>query len=163
MTHVQDSYRLGRVLVLIKQGPLDTPCHVWQGSTMFGYPIRRVDGVRDRETRRVWVERNGPIPPGHDIHHICGRRRCINPDHLEALSRSDHLRRHRSEHQPDGVAAVLATQTDDDRDAVTDHRKVLNTHCKRGHELTPDNVLPHPSGRGRLCKTCRMMKRGRNG
>ena len=35
---------------------------------------------------------NGPIPEKHDIHHTCHVRRCCNPSHLRALSRSDNLR-----------------------------------------------------------------------
>jgi hypothetical protein len=86
---VGTSYRLGRVEVRVEAGPLDTPCHVWQGALMWGYPIRRINYVRRAEHRRVWEEANGPIPDGHDIHHICGERRCINPDHLEAITRSE--------------------------------------------------------------------------
>lgn len=33
----------------------------------------------------------GPIPYGYDIHHACGKRLCVNPNHLEALGRRDHI------------------------------------------------------------------------
>lgn len=38
----------------------------------------------------------GPIPEGHEIHHLCGVRRCVNPEHLETLTRAEHLAKHRS-------------------------------------------------------------------
>lgn len=35
---------------------------------------------------------NGPIPEKHDVHHRCHLRRCVNPAHLEAVTRSENLR-----------------------------------------------------------------------
>lgn len=66
----------------------------------------------------------GPIPPGLTLDHLCRNRRCVNPAHLEPVTISENVRR-----------AVGG-----------------GTHCKRGHEFTPDNVLFIPDGR--KCKTC---------
>ncbi|MFB8182628.1 HNH endonuclease signature motif containing protein [Streptomyces sp. NPDC055966] len=35
---------------------------------------------------------NGPIPEKHDVHHTCHVRHCVNPSHLEAVTRSENLR-----------------------------------------------------------------------
>lgn len=35
---------------------------------------------------------SGPIPEKHDIHHLCHVRHCVNPAHLEAVTRSENLR-----------------------------------------------------------------------
>jgi hypothetical protein len=44
---------------------------------------------------RVMYERKyGPIPPGHDGHHTCENRRCVNPDHIEPKPASAHTRYH---------------------------------------------------------------------
>lgn len=34
------------------------------------------------------------------------------------------------------------------------HHHARKTHCKRGHEFTPENTLPQLGNRGRLCRTC---------
>jgi hypothetical protein len=36
-----------------------------------------------RAHRVAWERLVGPIPPGHDLHHLCGVKLCVNPDHLE--------------------------------------------------------------------------------
>lgn len=61
-------------------------------------------------------------PGGHD----CPHRACCNPAHLRAVSRSVNLSA--------GRGGDLAT------------------HCKNGHELTPDNL--YVSKGTRSCKTC---------
>lgn len=35
----------------------------------------------------------GPIPPGHDVDHLCYVRACVNPTHLEPVTRPENVRR----------------------------------------------------------------------
>lgn len=44
--------------------------------------------------RAAYREAHGPIPAGADIHHRCGNRGCIEPLHLVALTRREHLVAH---------------------------------------------------------------------
>lgn len=48
-------------------------------------------------------------------------------------------------------------------DAVRNNRHwaVKKTHCKHGHEFTPENTAIHSSGSGRQCRTCRMLSNRR--
>lgn len=70
----------------------DTDCWNWNKATLRGYPI----SGNIKPHRLYYARANGPIPPDHDVHHVCHNTRCINPDHLEALHkckhRGDHLR-----------------------------------------------------------------------
>lgn len=34
---------------------------------------------------------NGPVPDGLDAAHLCHNRRCVNPDHIKAMTRSENL------------------------------------------------------------------------
>jgi hypothetical protein len=63
-----------------------------------GYGVRFLRGTgygkKDwrnvRAHRQAWIDAHGAIPPGVEIHHKCRNKGCVNVDHLEALSPSDH-------------------------------------------------------------------------
>jgi hypothetical protein len=76
-------------------------CWLWQGyiEPRSGYgqiqlssPVRK----KERPHRVAWMLLRGPIPEGMDIHHTCEVACCVNPDHMELLTGSDHLKK---EHQ----------------------------------------------------------------
>ena len=71
----------------------------------------------------------GPIPEGYDIDHICKTHLCVNPTHLRPLTHNEN---------------------------VAVRRK--KTHCKNGHEFTPENtrvyVYSNKRAAVRICKTC---------
>jgi hypothetical protein len=69
-----------------------TSCWIWtRAVTRYGYPemiITRALKTRRRQLyahRVYWARKNGPIPRGHELDHLCGNARCVNPDHLEAV------------------------------------------------------------------------------
>jgi hypothetical protein len=49
-------------------------------------------GVMVGAHRFAYESVHGPVPESFDVHHTCMTRRCVNPDHLEAVSRSENLR-----------------------------------------------------------------------
>lgn len=108
-------------------------CWLWMGAkTVKGYGSFN-DGGHTRQAHRVAYELSyGPVPDGLEIDHTCGNRSCVNPQHLEAVTHSENLRR--------GAAR--------------------RTHCKYGHEFTPENTYVKRNG-ARECRICKRRLRRR--
>lgn len=86
-------------------------CWLWLGPNATGYGQIKLDG-KVRLAHRVSYElAKGPIPGGLEIDHLCRVRCCVNPNHLEAVTRRVNQLRGR------GAAG-------------TNSRKAT---CKRGH------------------------------
>lgn len=53
-------------------------------------------GVRYRPTHYALLAAGRPVPPGMEVDHLCESRSCVNPDHLEAVTRRENeLRKYR--------------------------------------------------------------------
>lgn len=73
----------------------DDGCWLWTGP---GQQYGRFSIGSDPER---WAHRNAwrlhhrrEIPEGMQLHHLCGVPRCVNPLHLELVTREDHHQRH---------------------------------------------------------------------
>lgn len=79
---------------------VDTPCLVWQGSlTSQGYgQIRQICSQASTVAvhRVTFEDAYGPIPPGLEPDHLCEVKRCCRPDHMEAVTHRENIRRHYS-------------------------------------------------------------------
>jgi len=73
----------------------------------------------------------GPIAEGLQIDHLCRRRECVNPAHLEPVSQRVNL---------------LRGETLTARNAAV-------THCPAGHPYDDENTYRRPDG-SRKCRTC---------
>jgi hypothetical protein len=75
----------------------ETGCWIWQQALNSGgygrlwrpRPHRRLEQAH----RVAWELVNGSIPQGLVVDHLCFTRACINPDHLQLLTRADNVRR----------------------------------------------------------------------
>ena len=73
----------------------------------------------------------GPIPAGLELDHLCRNRLCVNPAHLEPVTR----------------------QTNQHRGASVSGISVRATHCPEGHPYDADNTYVRPNGH-RVCREC---------
>ncbi len=115
-------------------------------SKQYGYGVFPTVGTSIAQAHRwIWEQLRGPIPEGMTIDHLChneaaGRgecsglgkdcphRRCVDVEHMAVKSIIDNLL------------------------ASPNHNK-HKTHCKHGHEFTPENTYNIRTG-GRACRAC---------
>lgn len=110
-------------------------CWEWIGAADgHGYGTGRFEGRTHKAHRIAYRLCTGPIPAGLQIDHLCRNRRCVNPAHLEAVSRSENCRRGLT---GKAYGAVIAART----------------HCPSGHEYTPTNTYRWRNHR--QCRECR--------
>ena len=84
----------------------ETGCWNWTGTKMRG----GYGGQGGRHAHRVaWELLVGPVSEGHDLHHLCGSRACVNPDHLEPRLPHEHRGRNGmlTEAQLDRILALV--------------------------------------------------------
>lgn len=77
----------------------NTGCWLWLGPLYingYGY-YSEARGTKPRNVSAhvaSWRRYCGPVPDGHDVHHVCETKCCVNPDHLETMERGEHKRLH---------------------------------------------------------------------
>jgi hypothetical protein len=75
---------------------LPSGCIEWLGGRRAdGYRWFRIPGGKQVIAHRwFWEGEYGPIPKGYVLHHICQNPACVNPDHLELVTKAQHRTRH---------------------------------------------------------------------
>lgn len=116
----------------VRQVHFKPGCWEWLGNkdrTGYGR-FGRGGRAAHRFAYRLW---NGPIPDGLSVLHRCDNPGCVKPGHLWLGTQSDNLR---------------------DMASKGRHANQRKTHCKHGHEFTPENIYI-AGGTRRQCRACR--------
>lgn len=113
-----------------------TGCWLWTASLTVrgGYAQMNVGGGKVvRVHRWLYASLVGPVDPSLDLDHLCRVRRCVNPDHLEPVSRAENLRR-----------------------GIGNKRRAT---CSSGHALAGDNLYVRPGSGRKECLQCKNDRR----
>jgi hypothetical protein len=104
-------------------------CWLWSGDLdVYGYGVLYRRGRPWQAHRAVYRELVGEIPAGKRLDHLCRRRSCVNPRHLEPVSEAENQRRR------------------------TWRARARQATCSAGHDLRTHAIIT-PEG-GRLCRQC---------
>ena len=107
-------------------------CWIWQaGRTPDGYGGIQIGDRWTMAHRWAYEYWRGKIPEGLELDHLCRKRACVNPYHLEAVT-----------HRVNMMRSVSL--------AVTNARL---THCKHGHAFEGHNLIRRRNGQ-RDCRAC---------
>ncbi len=119
----------------------NTGCWIWAAfCDQAGYGRVRFQQNLWYAHRLSYVSHVGSIPDGLELDHVCRQRSCCNPSHLEAVTHAENIGRRLWRGPP------------------------KQTHCKRGHPLSGENVDYNKARRTadgsfeRRCRTCHLAR-----
>jgi hypothetical protein len=155
-------------------------CWVWLGSTnKDGYGLFHLSGKMRSAHRTSYELHIGSIPSGMEIDHLCNMRACVNPQHLEIVTREENLRRmmERKTNCVNGHDYLLYSKVNASGNrecTICAAEKKLAwqrrnrdkgiglradwTHCANGHEFTTENTIKVKKTNQRRCRICRNEK-----
>lgn len=114
-------------------------CWLWTGAiNTKGYGWFKLGGRVHKPHRVAYLDTGHTIPEGTGLDHLCRRRHCLRPSHLDPTDQ----------------------QVNTARGA---HPLGNRTHCRNGHVLTEANVGVRSNGKSTVnyCKTCVAESRAR--
>ena len=113
----------------------ETGCWLWAGpiyNNGYGKLSRAAHGTRLAH-RAFYMRRHGDLARSVDLDHLCRIRHCVNPDHLEPVSRSLNIKR--------GYNA--RRQRDTSFPMCNSHRQLITN--SGGADGSPGNIMGTPS------------------
>lgn len=126
---------IGRFLKYLKLEP--NGCWTWTGSRL---PSGYGTFYLSKKQRHIYAHRfsyqacNGLDLTEKQIHHVCGNKACVNPNHLQDLTVKEHMR------ITPGTFPYVQSR---------------KTHCPQGHPYNLDNTRYNIDKYGREHRSCR--------
>lgn len=116
----------------------DNECWEWQAAidNTTGYGKALLSKNKVTTAHRIsYAIYKGNIPKGLVVDHLCRNRKCVNPNHLEAVTHKVNTNR--------GISRFI---------------NLNKTHCPQGHEYNDKNtyIEKSPKGDRRHCRICNL-------
>jgi hypothetical protein len=132
-------------------------CWLWTGGmNNCGYGQVTFRGRTHSAHRVVWELLIGPIAKGLQLDHLCHVRSCVNPDHLEPVTKSENMRR--AGIRNGWIKGVKPTRKPKEEHKVRSNVATA-THCKHGHDLAAvgiyETMVKSRQQTVRLCLACK--------
>jgi hypothetical protein len=158
-------------------------CWVWNGALVRGYGVINVDGKTEYVHRVVFAASGKKFDKRLTLDHKCRNPRCVNPEHLEAVTRSENVRRMNSAQPRDrcrkghlysevgktknGSCVKCYENSPSRKKSSTSTQRAYrqrvrgdaDTHCSNGHDYSL--VGRFSSGNCRQCQAEKDSKRGK--
>ena len=160
-------------------------CWLWTGARSgYGHGKFNANGVPWQAYRYSYALLVGPISDGLVLDHLCHNALCVNPAHLEPVTREENSHRggkgswhnRKKTHCPQGhpydllntifsrtkegwmrracrECARLSAARINARNRLHHPPAPEASHCRNGHEYTPENTQRYDGAR--MCLTCR--------
>lgn len=132
---------LERIMRRVKKD-VKTGCWIFTGGKRGTGKYGSINWRKDGKLFRVYTHRliyetfKGKIPSHLEIDHLCRVHACCNPDHLEAVTRSQNILRGR-------LPLITSLR----------HRRI--THCPKGHPYSGSNLgIRITQNSRRRCRAC---------
>lgn len=135
-------------------------CWLWTaGKTKDGYGIMswaKTTWTAHKISHTLLV---GEVPAGMQIDHLCNVRNCVNPDHLEIVTKRENARR-MVERRGWVHGGVKYEKKPREQWKVPPKRENLLdwTHCKKGHKLSEVGIYTNNKADGKVAHFCKMCK-----
>ena len=124
-------FKITEIARFWKQVQKTDTCWNWTGCFCgAGYGQAYLDRKQHRAHRISYQICKGEIPKGLVIDHLCRNKKCVNPEHLEAVTQKENTRR--------GVNVGRGARK----------------HCSKGHLYVEGSYYKTDNGKSRWCKIC---------
>ena len=132
-------------------------CWEWTGYIMTnGYgKLTHQEDISGLAHRLVYHFEVGPIPEGFELDHLCRNRGCVNPEHLDVvtrrvnINRSPLVRERRKRQKYEALGRRLER-------LENSNANKFKTHCPQGHPYSPENTRWYRNGR--RCRECERIR-----